>query len=271
VNIFAELVHSVYDFKSYPGFRKNNGGKAFLYGLLLTLIYFVVSMVLPVMATLFGSGGFGNIAREAIPDFRLEDGVLWVEESFDIQQYDTYQGGICLKVDTSRPLTEEITDVDLLAFDRALIMDAEHMIVKADGGAVIRVSYDEMDLGDWDRDSFLNELMPLVPVVLWISLIVILCFGLLGFFLGALVVAVMGTIMSALMGCRLRFGELYKLAIYTRTPALLVEAVYAWLPFTIPFFYIINYGISAVFLWKALKQIKEQEMEPPAPSWTGEV
>ena len=38
MNIFAELIHSVYDFKSYPGYRRSGGGKAFLYGLLLTLL-----------------------------------------------------------------------------------------------------------------------------------------------------------------------------------------------------------------------------------------
>lgn len=271
MNIFAELVHSVYDFKSYPGFRRNNGGKVFLYGLLLTLIYFLLSMVLPVAVTLLGFGGFGNIARETIPDFRLEDGTLWVEEAYDFQQYDSYQGGICMKVDTSRPITEEITDVDLLAFDRVLILDAEHMIVKAEGSSAIRLSYDDLDLGDWDRDSFLEELMPFVPVVLWVSLVLILCMGLLGFFLGALVAAVMGTIISALMGCRLKFGELYKLAIYARTPALLVEAVYAWVPFAIGYFYVINFGISAVYLWKAIQRIKEEEMQPPVSSWTGEV
>lgn len=271
MNIFAELIHSVYDFKSYPGYRRNGGGKAFLYGLLLTLIYFVVSMVLPLVTTLFGFGGFGNIAREAIPDFRLEDGTLWVEETFDIQEYDTYQGGICFMVDTSRPVTEQVTDVDLLAFDQVLILDAEHMIVKAEGGSAIRIAYSELDFGDIDRDTFLRELMPYVPVFLWIMLILVLCMGLLGFFLGALVAAVIGSIMSAIMGCRLKFGELYKLAIYARTPALLVNAVYAWLPFAIPYFYVINYSISAFYLWKALKQIREEEMNLQKPSWTGEV
>lgn len=29
MNIFAELIHAAYDFKSYPGFRKNKGAGHF--------------------------------------------------------------------------------------------------------------------------------------------------------------------------------------------------------------------------------------------------
>ncbi len=75
--------------------------------------------------------------------------------------------------------------------------------------------------------------------------------------------------MSAVMGCGLKFGELYKLAIYARTPALLVETVYAWIPLVISYFYVISYGVSALYMWKALKLIKEESLEPPKTGWTG--
>ncbi|MDE6896504.1 MAG: DUF1189 domain-containing protein, partial [Lachnospiraceae bacterium] len=172
MNIFAELVHSVYDFKSYPGYRKNRGGKAFLYGLLLSVVYLLAAVLLPAVITVAGFGGFGGMAREAIPNFKLEDGRLWVEEPVEIQQYDSYQGGICFRVDTDHPITEEITDVDLLAFDQVLVLDAENGIVKAEGGSVIRFSYSDFDLGEWDRESFLQELVPLIPVVIWVMVII---------------------------------------------------------------------------------------------------
>lgn len=262
MNIFAELAHSVYDFKSYPGYRKNKGGKAFLYGLLLSAVYILVSVLLPGIITIVGFGGFGDMVREAIPDFRLEDGRLWVEEPVEVQQYDSYQGGICFRVDTDYPITEEITDIDLLAFDQVLILDAEHGIVKAEGGSVIRFSYNDFDLGDWDRETFLKELVPLIPVFLWVMLVIIVCFGFFGFFAGAFVAAVIGSILSAVMGCRLKFGELYKLAIYARTPAMIVKCIYSWIPIVIPYFYVINFGISAFYMWKAMQYIKEEMQKP---------
>lgn len=270
VNLFAELVHSVYDFKSYPGYRKNKGGKVFLYGLLLSAVYFLISVLLPVVVSIAGFGGFLNMAREAIPDFTLEDGRLWVAEPVDIQQYDSYQGGICFRVDTDHPITEEITDVDLLAFDQVLVLDAEHGIVKAEGGSVIRFSYSDFDLGDWDRESFLEELVPLIPVFLWVMLVIVVCFGLFGFFAGAFVTAVTGSILSAVTGCRLKFGELYKLAIYARTPAMVVKSVYSWVPIVIPYFYVINFGVSAFYMWKAMQHIKEEMQNSTQSYWTGE-
>lgn len=266
MNIFAELIHAVYDFKSYPVFRRNKGGKAFLYGLLLNVVYFVLALILPMAVTVLSLGGFQNMVRLAIPDFRLEDGRLWVEETYDVQEYNTAYGGICLKVDTERPLTEEITDVDLLAFDRVLVMDAEHMIVKAEGGSVIRISYEDLELGDWTREKLVQQYLPLVPVLLWVGLVFVVCFGLCGFFINVLIVAGIGSIMSAIMGCGLKFGEIYKLAIYARTPALAAESVYSWLPFVFRYFYVISYGLSAVYMWKALQYIKAEEMERPGIS-----
>lgn len=270
VNIFAELVHSVYDFKSYPGYRKNKGGKVFLYGLLLSTLFFLISVLLPVITTIVGFGGFVNMVREAIPNFELEDGRLWVEEPVEIQQYDSYQGGICFRVDTENPITEEITDVDLLAFDQVLVLDAEHGIVKAEGGSVIRFSYRDFDIGNWDRESFLKEMVPVIPIILWVGLIIIVCSGFFGFFAGAFVTAVIGSIQSAVMGCRLKFGDLYKLAIYARTPAMVVKTVYSWIPLVIPYFYIINFGISAFYMWKALQHIREENQNPMQSYWTGE-
>ena len=269
MNIFAELIHAVYDFKSYPVFRRNKGGKAFLYGLLLSVFYLLLSMLLPMLVTLVSFGGFGNVVRQSIPDFRLEDGRLWVDGTYDVQEYDTNYGGIYIKVDTERPITEEITDVDLLAFDRVLVMDDEHMIVKAEEGQSLRIAYTDLDLGDWSRDEMMQTFLPLLPAFLWFLFVVLVCAGRLGFYGSALVVAVIGSIMSAVMGCGLKFGELYKLAIYARTPALLVETVYAWIPLVISYFYVISYGVSALYMWKALKLIKEESLEPPKTGWTG--
>lgn len=269
MNVFAEMIHAVYDFKSYPVFRKNKGGKAFLYGLLLSFFYLLLSMLLPMVVTFISLGGFGNAIRESIPDFHLEDGRLWVDGTFDIQEYDTQYGGVYIRIDTERPITEEITDVDLLAFDRVLVMDAEHVIVKADGGSSIRIAYTELDLGDWDRDEMMKTFLPLLPAFLWFLFVILACAGLLGFYGSALVTAVIGSIMSAVMGCGLKFGELYKLAIYARTPALAVETVYAWIPLVINYFYVISYGVSAFYMWKALRLIKEESLEAPGNGWTG--
>lgn len=269
MNIFAELIHAVYDFKNYPGFRRNKGGKAFLYALVLNLIYFVLALILPMVVTILSFGGFGNVAKAMLPDFRLEDGRLWVAETYDVQEYNTAYGGIYVRVDTGRPLTEEITDVDLLAFDRVLVMDAEHMIVKADGGSAIRVSYEELDLGNWDREMVVQRFLPLVPAFLWMFFMFLVCFVLADFFVSALVLSGIGCLMSAITGCGLRFGEIYKLAIYASTPALVVECVYSWTPAVFSYFYLISYGISAFYMWKALQRIKEEELNAPGTGLGG--
>ena len=53
------------------------------------------------------------------------------------------------------------------------------------------------------------------------------------------------------------FGSLYKMAIYTRTAPLLLKMVYMWIPVSIPFFVLINMGISCFYMWKAIEVAAE--------------
>ena len=259
MNIFAKLVHSVWDLRSYPAYRKSGGTEVFLYALFLNAVYFLAVVLIPMAGTLVLMGGLGNVMEEEIPDFSLKNDKLWVAETVDVQEYDRYQGGICIRIDTGEPITEQITDVDLVAFYQALVLDAEHGIAKMEGSPVIRFSYEDLGLGDFDRESLLKMVMPFLSAILGIVVILVMGFGFFGFFAGALVVAVLGSIMASFSGCRLKFGELYKLAVHTRTPALAVKCVCAWLPVAVPYLSVISFGISGIYMWTAIQYIKEEE------------
>lgn len=258
MNLFAKLIHSVCDLRGYPAYRKSGGTEVFLYALFLNAVYFVAAVLIPMAATIALMGGFRNMMEEEIPDFSLKDEKLWVSEPVDVQEYDNYQGGVCIRINTEEPITDQITDVDLVAFDQALVLDAEHGIVKAEGSPVIRFSYEDLGLGDFDRESLLKMIMPFIPAVLGIMLILVMGFGFLGFFAGALLVAFMGGIMASFSGCRLKFGELYKLAIHARTPALAMKCICAWLS-AVPYLYVVSLGISGIYMWMAIRYIKEEE------------
>ena len=62
------------------------------------------------------------------------------------------------------------------------------------------------------------------------------------------------------MQTKLTFGELYKLGIYTRTTPLLIKAVFSFLPFGIPFFWLISIGISLGYLAGAIRNMNSQDL-----------
>ena len=56
MNVFKEMLLSIYDYGSYSQFLKNRKGKVFGFGVLLLTIYFVLTMILP--GILSGGGAF---------------------------------------------------------------------------------------------------------------------------------------------------------------------------------------------------------------------
>lgn len=273
MNIFAELIHSVYDFKSYTSYVKNRGLKTFLYGMLVALIYILLAEVAPMAVLMAPTGGLDSLIRESMPEFTLEDGVLWVADPVEYKQYDDFQGGLYLKIDTEDDAVEEISAVDLLPYEKAIVMGSRGMIMKTNG-EVIQATYAELDLGDWDKERVITELVPMISMIVWFVVIVVILFIPAGFFLGALIAALLGLIVNAILKGNLSFGELFKLAVHARTTPMLLKIVLAWIPIAIPYFFIINFGISVFYMWKAIQCIKseeEQSMSAQPPYWTGEI
>lgn len=259
MNIFAELIHSIYDFKSYQGYQKNSWPKTLLYGALLGLLVTFVTLLLPFILLLVPIGGLEGLGEQSVPEFVLEDGELWIAEPVEYKQYDQMQGGLYLRADTDHPITEEITNVDLLAYDRAIVMDAHHVILKIDGTGVNRFSYEELDLGTWTRDRLFEEAMPYIKVVTAGVMILLVWILLLAFFGGAWIVALIGKLMASMQSRTIAFGDLYKMAIHTRTLPLVLKMIYMWVPIVIPFFTLINLGISCAYMWKAIEYAEEEK------------
>lgn len=269
MNIFGEMIHSLYDFKSYVGFLKNRTFKTLLYGFMLGVLYFLFSVILPFMILVLPAGGLHNLVGELVPEFRLEDGRLYVEEPYELRTYEMGVG-IYVAVDTERPLVKETSDMDILPYDRVMILDEENLLIKNDG-EIVRMTYAEMNLGNWSRNVIMGEMFPYIMFGVAMCIMLSMWFGLLGMFFSVLVTAAFGAAMGSFLGCRLSFDDLCKLAVHARTPAIFLRIIYVWVPFVIPYFFIINYGVSAVYMWYAMKSIKNSEQEPPKASWTGDI
>lgn len=258
MNIFKEMVLSVYSYGSYSEFLKNKKGKVFGFGVLLMLIYFLVTMLLP---TVFRLGSPEKLAarfRTHVPDFELEDGTLWVDDVIELDN-----GNMYVYIDTDPDYV--FYDADemeqyLRNYSQAILMDSEKIIVKGDGQVQGRY-FSDIDL-EFDR----NDLIGLIP---WIYAFYIV-FMILAyiwmtalFFFGVLFVALIGMIVKSCMDYQLTFGQLYLLGIYSRTLPLIIKAIVSFLPVTIPFFWILNFGISVFILVMAIRKMKEHKLEKP--------
>lgn len=271
MNIFTEMVHSVCDPKGYAAFLENRKRKTFLYGLVLSLIYILLSFVLPTAASVAASGGIESLLVESVPEFTLEDGKLWVAKPVEYTLYDNLQGGIYIRIDTENAITQEISEVDLVAFEKAVAMDADHVLLKTNG-EIVRASYDDFLLGDWNRETLFAEILPFARLLMTAVSAAVILSAVIGFFAGAFFAAVLGTMIGSVLKYRLDFSDLFKLAVHARTVPILIKTVLAWSPVWIPFSFVLNFGISAVYMWKAIAYMKRNHQKPEEQSfWTGDI
>lgn len=258
MNVFKELVLSVYSYGSYREFLKNRKGKVFGFGLLLMLIYFLVTMLLP---TVFHLGSPEKLAarfRSNVPDFELEDGTLWVDDVIEIDNGDMY-----VYIDTDPDYV--FYDADemeqyLREYSQAILMDSEKLIVKSNGQVQGRY------FSDIDLEINRNDLIKLIPwiYVMYIVFMVLAYIWMTAlFFFGVLFVALIGLIVISCMNYQLTFGQLYLLGIYSRTLPLIIKAAVSFLPVSIPFFWVINFGLSVLIIVLAIRKMKEHTLEKP--------
>lgn len=254
MNVFCELVHSIYDCKSYETFFKDRKRKTFLFGFLLVVIYFLLTMIVPFVRFQMSTGGIVKIVDEVVPDFAIADGRLDVEEQFEFAEGDTY-----FFADTKdEAMTEEMILENLRRYGTVLIADSENLIVKSNG-QVQTLQIADLDI-EITKSEIITMFRPFVNLAIGIILVIVFLFMQATFFFGVIFVALFGMIVASCMQTKLTFGELYKLGIYTRTTPLLIKALLSFLPFGLPFFWIISLGISLGYLAGAMRSMNTQDL-----------
>lgn len=251
MNVFSELVHSVYDLKSYGIFLRDKKRKTFLFGFLLVLIYFLVTIILPFVQFQVSTGGVMKILEEMVPDFRIADNHLSVEKQFELDE-----DGIYVFIDTKgEGIDPDQAAKYLRRYETVVIADADQLIFK-NGSQYQTVFFSDLD-GDLEitKDGLMEMFGPFVTMGIGAVLIIVFIFMEAAFFFGVLFVGLFGMIVASCMQSKLTFGELYKLGIYTRTTPLIIKALFSFLPVGLPFYSVISLGISLAYLAGAIRNM----------------
>lgn len=256
MNIFKEMGLSIFSFKTYQEFLKNKKSKVFGFGVVLMLIYFLLTMVAPFVSDMVVNGSLEEQIDDLLPDFELEDGYLWID---DVIEYD--DGDIYVYIDTDPEYffysADEMKEY-LYDYSQAILMDSEKIIIK-DSGTVQELYYS--DIGeDFSKDDLLG-IIPYLYAAIVICMVLAYIFMTAFFFFGVLFVALMGMIAASCMKCDLTFGQLYLLGVYSRTLPLIIKAVLSLLSINLNIF--INFGISLAIVICAIRKMKKEQVQQP--------
>lgn len=248
MNIFQKFIKSISDFKSYKIFKEQSMKKAVLYILPICLILSVISHTYSAIKTIQYSDKVKPIIQENVPNFKIQDNKLIMKDK-EIQEFET--SGIIVKFDTTDKSKEEFNNIE-----NGMLFYSDGVMVRKNNKEVLNEKYSKVYASGLDSAIIKQAIQYAKPIII-IMYIFMTIGALIGVFMAALVVAVIGLILKKAINYQCSFKTLYKLSLYAMTLPILINACGALAMIRMP--YIFLEAIGAFYLYKALKVIKNGE------------
>jgi hypothetical protein len=249
-NIFSQLAQSLYQFKAYPGFIQSGGGKIFLYSLLMTVIVYLSTFVVPTWE------GFGYVFRldtsfvdEHVPWFEVRNGQFFIEEEF---LFDDYNMGFLFYATSDYYISSQQARDVLRGYTQGIIIGPDRMVIKQFGNNF--QEYEITPVLEFSRND-LYTFIPIVKFILVFVYVLVFLVLLAAYMVGVLFCTLLGMAVNAYVKAPAGFHEIFKLTTYARTVPILVRTLFFFLPFG--FNFVFFYLLFGVYIFMALTEMKK--------------
>ena len=255
MNFFLQIRESVIDFKFYKSIKDNRFSRSFVYLLLLFLIIYFISGTRTFIATRLGIDELVTNLTTSMPDFKLENG----EFSFagEMPYYISSSTNEAFVIDTTGKV-----DVNVLKdVGSGMLVTKDKVYVKRSEIETREFSLKELEgvtLTKADVLEFLPKLSWIVFIFIAFGFIFVLGWKL----LNAVILALLGLIANAMFGSRLKYGNLLNISIYALTLPMLIQLAVNLYGYPIPYFGLIYWTISILYVAMAVKNCREEEDQP---------
>lgn len=254
MNIFKQLVLSLYSPKSIASWRYQGIGKTILFVFLLTLISILPTAIQVSSSIINGLQAAQETINEKVPSFTIENGKLTSDENSPIT---IEQNDFTIIFDPSGEIA--LKDIDSSGNTIALLKN-EFAITS--GGTVENVSYsmvNDLKLTKDDAIEFLNSLDSLLSVIISIFVILIYLFSSAMKFIGITVLALIGTMLKKSEAKPIQYRHLWRIAAYSITLPTIFFTIMDSVQTPVPYGVLLNWFVSILVLVLALKEIPQSE------------
>lgn len=220
--------------------------KGFTFTYVCILILLSISLYISAFITLYNN--LGTYYKEVVPDFTFENNNLTMAEPFRLELM-----GQIIAADSEK----DFSAADLGENSQGILLDKNSMILRS-MGRDIEVHYSDLTGGEnisfSKQDTYLLETKIKSTYVIFVAFISM--FLVAGFFIGALLVAFISK--AANISAGLKFGQLYKLAIFSRGLPVILSFVLSFFLAPLPF--LVSFLISCIIMNVALGAISKNKL-----------
>ncbi len=251
MNFFMQMRESVIDFKFYRSIKNNKFSRSFVYLLLLFVIIYFIGGTRTFISTRIAVDEIVSNLSVNVPEFRLENG----EFSFEGQMpyYISSSTNEAFVIDTTGKVTESVLD----DVGSGILITKDRVYVKRS-----EIETRELNLAELsDVTLTKTDIVEFLPKLSWIVFIFI-AFGFifaLGWkLLNAVILALAGLIAAAVLKSDLKYNNLMNISIYALTLPMLLQLAVKLYGYPVPYFGLIYWGISILYVAMAVKSCNEE-------------
>lgn len=262
MNIFQKFIKSFYDFKAYIEFKKQSGGKALIYVILVSVLFTTLAFMKPIFKVANSVDNFNIEYKNKIPEFTIKNGKLDIKNGnkFKLDNLDSED----LKIDGEKIHRFVMDDTTygkevLDKYDSGIFMFDSRFAFKYKSGKVVNLNYTSIPGLNVSKNQLFDKMKGLVSKgKIAIPILIGICF-LIGDLFKAILISIIGIIIKTILDVSLRFKDIYKLTLYALTPAIILRSLA--IVFSFEFSTLLFSMISLVYLLLAIRAIKIKEEE----------
>lgn len=250
MNIFNQFVKSIYSPKDIALFRFQGIGKTILYVFFLTLISVLPSIIFFSTAMSTGLESAKTFIEEETPDFSIKNGELSADTNVPVT---------INKEDFTFILdpTGAVSDVEVRDEGDAFALLKDEFVISA-GGQSETYPYSMMqglDLTSETLLDFLDNISSARGIIISVISIVMYLFSSAASFIEVSIVALLGLVLKNILGRKLNYGHLWRMAAYSETLPTLFFTIMTALKTTVPNSSLINWIVVLIVLLLAINEI----------------
>ncbi len=257
IGLLASIFRSIYDFKAYKTFKEKTTGQAFIYLLLLTVIFGAIGSINLLYTMDKAFKDINHTFDKDFPKFTLTGNGLVVKEKMPIisKNKDFFYA-----IDTTGKIDKSI----LNDHDKGIFISKTSMYYKKSIIETREYNFDSLTQFAPITKTTVKNILSYSWIVKIIAVPLYLIYFYSGKIISAFIIGLLGLVFQGIVKSKENIGTMFKLGLYAITLPVIIKIITGFIPVEIPNFFLIYYLSGLGCLMMGLKSIWSENMKKPS-------
>lgn len=255
MNIFKQLIVSLYSPKDIATFRQQGIGKTILYVFLLTLLSVLPSFYYFNTSITTGFQALEDTVQNELPPFTIKNGELISDEQTPVT---VNKNNLTIIFDSTGTLDQ--TDVSRSDNTISFLKNEVIYSVSGQSQSMPYSTLDDITITQEDLLSVITSIDSMLPVMIPLTDTIIYLFSASMKFIEVSVLALFGLALKNMMGKTISYRYLWRVAAYSLTLPTVFFTIMESLKSIVPSGFFIHWFVAIIMLMLALKEIPSKKI-----------